>query len=82
VLALEAGGFLIVTLPIDRKMVRTISAICTTWTIVFRCSSNRFSILIMNMVCWLPFVDQSVGIGSLETLRQLDFRQQVQIERA
>jgi len=74
VLALEAGGFLIVTLPIERKMARTISTICTAWTSVFRCSSNRLSILIMDVVCRLSFVDQSVGIGSLETLRQLDFR--------
>jgi hypothetical protein len=53
VLALEAGGFLIVTLPIERTMARVMRTICTIWTSVFRRSSKRLFEFIMFQGYWL-----------------------------
>lgn len=66
VLALEAGGFLIVTLPIDRMIARVMRMICTTWTNVFRRSSNRLSMFIIDLCCWLSIVDQNDDPESLK----------------
>jgi hypothetical protein len=54
VLALDAGGFLIVTLPIDRTIARVMRAICKIWTSAFRRSSKRLFEFIMFLGCyWL-----------------------------
>jgi hypothetical protein len=58
VLALEAGGFLIVTLPIDRTMASAMREICIIWTMVFRRSSKMLSTFIFVAG---PLVEMSVS---------------------
>jgi hypothetical protein len=63
VLALVAGGVLIVTLPIDRTIARVMRMICTIWTSVFRRSSKRLFKFIMFLGCWLECRSVVVGGG-------------------
>lgn len=61
VFALEAGGFLIVTLPIDRKIARMMRIICAAWTFVFHRSLRRLSVLIVSTGCWFSIDTLTAG---------------------